>query len=120
MVRRTSGQHSGGISNGPQGMDLANLGEVPVLKVPIRPGRTEALLKLSGVRVTAGGKVLVLIASANRDRSICEHADTFDIAHKTDVPDLVARRAALERYLTALLLDVEEAFVDEFVDAEGA
>ena len=44
MVRRTSSQHPGGISNGPRIMDLANLGEVSVLKVPIRPGRTEALL----------------------------------------------------------------------------
>jgi len=44
--------------------------------------------ELSGVAVPAGGKVLVLIASANRDRSICEPADTFDIAHKTDVPNL--------------------------------
>jgi cytochrome P450 len=30
----------------------------------------------------------VLIASANRDRNICEHTDTFDIARKTDVPNL--------------------------------
>ena len=44
MVRRTSSQHPGGISNGPRIMDLANLGEVSVLKVPIRPGRTEALV----------------------------------------------------------------------------
>jgi len=44
--------------------------------------------ELSGVTVPAGGKVLVLIASANRDRSFCEHADTFDIARKTDVPNL--------------------------------
>ena len=43
---------------------------------------------LSGVTVPAGGKVLVLIASANRNRDICEHADTFDLAHKTDVPNL--------------------------------
>ena len=37
-------ESSAGISIGPRLMDLANLGEVSVLKVPIRPGRTEALL----------------------------------------------------------------------------
>jgi len=40
------------------------------------------------VTVPAGGKILVLIASANRDQGICEHADTFDIAHKTAEPNL--------------------------------
>ena len=44
MVRRTGSQRPGGISHGPRIMDLANLGEVSVLKVPIRPGRTEALV----------------------------------------------------------------------------
>jgi len=44
MVRRTGSQRPAGISRGPRIMDLANLGEVSVLKVPIRPGHTEALL----------------------------------------------------------------------------
>ena len=44
MVRRTGSQRPGGISHEPRIMDLANLGEVSVLKVPIRPGRTEALV----------------------------------------------------------------------------
>ena len=44
MAGRTGSQHSRGISNGRRMMDLANFGEISVLKVPIRPGRTEALL----------------------------------------------------------------------------
>lgn len=44
MARRTSSQQPGGVGNALRIMDLANLGEVSVLKVPIRPGRTEALV----------------------------------------------------------------------------
>ena len=120
MVRRTSSQHSGGISNGPRVMDLANLGEVSVLKVPIRPGRTEALLTWFKEAATEEGLWDLLSEQDVILRVFVERGDECDYLYSVKQgPDLLKADQILMEATGPFIEDRRRAFSQALRSEQG-